>query len=248
MADRAGDSFVAARQSFQSTQWSLVLAAGHPSSPNYREALTELCRRYWYPLYAFARRRVGHMEDAKDLTQEFFATLIEKDYLSLVQPERGRFRSFLLTACKHFLSKEWQKDRAQKRGGGRKPIPLDFAAAEARFRIEPADTLSPDAVYERKWAITLLDLVLARLRDEWQEAGKGHLFDRIKAFLTARSTEQSHAAVAGDLGMTPAAVKMAVHRLRNRYRELLRAEIAQTLADPNEVDEEIHSLFRLFGS
>jgi RNA polymerase sigma-70 factor (ECF subfamily) len=233
---------------FASTHWSIVLAAGHRSSPGSRGALATLCTSYWFPLYAYARRRTRDLHEAQDLTQEFFAALLEKDYLAAVRPERGRFRAFLLTAFKHFMANEWEKAHAQKRGGGVVPIPLDFVAGESRFIREPADGLTPERLFERQWVLSLLDRVLQHLRDEFARAGKLDEFDRLKVFITPQTSAVSHSDVARDLAITENAVAVAAHRLRRRYRELLRAEIAQTVAGPGEVDDEIRSLFAAFSS
>ena len=228
---------------FATTHWSVVLAAGHRSSSNSDQALAELCRTYWYPLYAYVRRRVEDAHEAQDLTQEFFARLLEKEYLKDVDPERGKFRSFLLAAMRHFLSKERDRARAQKRGGGRAPISLDFQAAEDRYRLEPADALTPERLYQRRWALTLLDQVVARLQQELAAAGKPALFERLKVFLTSKQDSPPYRRVADQLGMTEGAVRVAVHRLRRRYRELLKEQIAQTVGSPEEVDDELRELF-----
>ena len=221
----------------------MVLAAGKGASPDADAALASLCQTYWYPLYAFVRR-LGHQPaDAQDLTQEFFARLLEKQYLRAADPERGRFRSFLLSAVKHFLSKERDRAKAHKRGGGRKVLPLDFEAGESRYSLEPTHEITAEKVYERRWALTLLDQVFARLRDEFDRAGKRNEFDRLKVYLTGGAATLSYRDVAAELGMTEGAVKVAVHRLRRRYRDLVREEIAQTVAGPEDVDEELRHLF-----
>lgn len=231
---------------FSTTQWSLVLAAGQKSLPEAREALATLCRAYWYPLYAFARR-LGHQpDDAQDLTQAFFARLLEKDYLGAVDRERGRFRSFLLAAFQHFLSKERDRARAQKRGGGKNLLPLDFEAGENRYLREPAHELTAEKIYEQRWAVALLDQVLARLRQEFVASRNERLFDHLKGFLAGEHT--SYRQVAEQLAMSEGAVKVAVHRLRRRYRELVVAEIAQTVSGPEDVDEELQHLFEALRS
>jgi RNA polymerase sigma-70 factor (ECF subfamily) len=230
--------------SFATTHWSLVVAAGRRSSPASATALADLCQRYWYPLYVYVRRRVADLDEARDLTQEFFARLLERNTLALADPDRGRFRSFLLTALKHFLINEWEKNKAQKRGGGRRALTLDFDSKESQLQLEPAHTWTPERLYERHWALTLLDQVLARLRGEYQGAGKGELFDQLKGFLLGESATATHASAGQVLGMTEGAVKVAAHRLRKRYRELLRQEVAQTVADKSEVDDELRALFR----
>jgi RNA polymerase sigma factor (sigma-70 family) len=228
---------------FASTRWSLVAAAGQSASPESQEALATLCRVYWYPLYAFARRRLGSVEDAQDVTQAFFAQLLEKDYLKAADPERGKFRAFLLTAFKHFLSKAREHDQAQKRGGGQRIVPLDFQSGERRYTLEPADHATPEAIFERRWALTLLEQALARLRQEFETAGKSALFESLKGCLTADGSPDSYAQIAERLDMTAQAVKVASHRLRRRYQELLRDEIGQTVSGAEEIDEELRNLF-----
>lgn len=219
---------------FEPTRWSVVVTAGR----GHHRALEELCRAYWFPLYAYVRRR-GHLaHEAEDLTQEFFARLLAKNYLAHVEREKGKFRSFLLAALNHFLANEWDKARAQKRGGRFTFISAD---SETRYRAEPADELSPDKLLDRQWAIALLEQVLARLAAE-QPAG----FEHLKPYLTAGGETIPYAGLAGKLGTTEGAVKVAVHRLRKRYRQLLREEIAHTVASPTEVDEEIRHLFAAF--
>ncbi len=228
---------------FQTTHWSLVLAAGHDSSPDAQNALAGLCRVYWYPLYTYVRRRTGNVHDAQDLTQAFFARFLEKEYLGDVDPKRGKFRSFLLASLKHFLSNERERARAQKRGGGRTVLSLDFEDAENRYRLEPADTMTPERLFERRWALTLLDQVVSRLEREFADAGKSEMFAALKPFLTAAPDAPSQREVAAQLGMSEGAVKAAAHRLRQRYRKVLREEIAQTVADPDDVAEELNELF-----
>ena len=233
---------------FETTHWSLVLAAGHDSSPDSNEALSTLCRTYWYPLYAYVRRRVKDVHEAEDLTQAFFAQLLAKRRLAVAQAGRGKFRSFLLASLKNFLDNEWDKARTQKRGGGRKLIPLDFQSGESRYKLEPADELTPERLYDKQWALTLLEQVLARLREEFVRAGKQRHFEHLKYFLTGEKAPTSYAQAADELGLSEGAVKVSVHRLRQRYRELLRVEIAQTVAEPGEVEDEINSLFTVLGS
>src|SRR5262245_29304758 len=228
---------------FASTRWSLVAAAGRGETPEAREALAVLCQAYWYPLYAYARRRLPSADDAQDLTQEFFARLLEKDYLQAADPRRGKFRSFLLTAFKHFLAKEHERAAAQKRGGGRRPLPLDFQDGERRYRHEPADPSTPETVYERRWALTLLEQTLARLRQEFASAGKEPLFEALKGTLTGDGTGEPYARIGQELGASETAVKTAAHRLRRRYQEMLRAAVAQTVASPEEVEDELRDLF-----
>ena len=232
---------------FPSTHWSVVVAAGHGSSPNSDQALERLCRTYWYPLYAYVRRRVTDIHEARDLMQEFFATLLEKNYIADAKRERGRFRSFLLTAMKHFLANEWRKNKTQKRGGGRSPVPLDFESGELRYSLEPADDLNPEKLFERQWAVAVLANVLSRLRTEYTEKGKEEQFERLKEFLSGEQAGGAYAEVARSLAMTVNAAQVSVHRMRHRYRALLRAELIHTLADADDVDEEIRNLFAVLG-
>jgi RNA polymerase sigma factor (sigma-70 family) len=231
-----------ARQ-FATTRWSLVAAAGQGAAPEAQEALAALCQAYWYPLYAYARRRLPSAHDAQDLTQEFFAELLEKHYLEAADPRRGKFRSFLLTAFKHFLSKQRERGNAQKRGGGRPTVALDFHGAESRYRLEPADHTTPEMVFERRWALAILEQALTRLRQELANAGKESLFECLKGALEGEGPQDSQARIGAQLGMSEQAVKVAVYRLRRRYRELLRAEIAQTVEAPEQVDDELRDLF-----
>jgi RNA polymerase sigma-70 factor (ECF subfamily) len=231
------------RASFATTHWSLVEKAGHQSSAESRRALESLCQSYWYPLYAYVRRRVSDRTEAEDLTQAFFTELIEKNYVGDATPERGRFRAFLLTALKHFLSKQWEKGRAKKRGGGRLPISLDFASADSRFTIEPASNLTAEQIYERQWAVALLDRAIGRLEQEFVKADKGDQFAKLKGFIIGDHEGTTYAEVAGELNMSVAAAKMAASRMRRRYRELIREEIAQTVSEPSEIDDEIQKLF-----
>jgi RNA polymerase sigma factor (sigma-70 family) len=226
---------------FASTSWSIVVAAGRPSSPDSQQALESLCRTYWYPLYAYVRRRVSSVHDAQDLTQGFFASLLERNTLGAADCQRGRFRSFLLTAFRNFLADEWDRAKAQKRGDGLRAIPLDFATAESRASIEPADKWSPEKTYEREWALTLLDLVLNRLREEFIAKGKQRHFETLKQFL-GENEPGSFDVAAKVLGISSSAVKVAAHRMRRRYRELLRSEIAETVAEPEDVDDELRTL------
>jgi RNA polymerase sigma-70 factor (ECF subfamily) len=224
---------------FVTTHWSVVLAARPADSSRARQALETLCRTYWYPLYAFARR-VGHSpHDAEDLVQSFFARCLEKNYLDAADQAKGRFRSFLLLALKRFLANEWDKQRAQKRGGGAPLIALDALTAEERYGLEPAQHLSADRLFERRWALTLLEQVLERLRAEQAEAGRLTQFEQLKeALIGGGGRDAPYARLAEQLGTSEAAVKVAVHRLRRRYRELLEAEIAHTVGTPEDVADE----------
>jgi RNA polymerase sigma-70 factor (ECF subfamily) len=228
---------------FVTTHWSVVLAAGHANTTQARDSLARLCQTYWHPLYAYVRR-LGHSPfDAQDLTQEFFARLLAKNSIAAADESRGRFRSFLLASLKHFLANEWDKARAEKRGGGRTPISIDPAAAETGCHFEPADPATADKIFERRWALTLLDRVLRRLREEYVTTDRENLFEQLKPTLTEASRSVRYAEIAVRLRTSEGAVKVAVHRLRQRYRDLLRAEIADTVATPGEVDEELRSLF-----
>jgi RNA polymerase sigma factor (sigma-70 family) len=232
---------------FATTHWSVVLEAGRTHRPDADRSLTALCESYWYPLYAYVRRRVKDPGEAQDLTQEFFARLLEKDLLASATPDRGRFRSFLLTAMKHFLANEWNKAHTQKRGGRRLVLSLDFDSGDSRYGLEPAHELTPERLYERKWALTLLDRVLGRLREEYQARGKAAHFERLRPFISGSRTEAAYADAAQELGVSAGAAKVAAHRLRKRYRDLLRDELAQTVADPADIDDEIAWLFQALG-
>jgi RNA polymerase sigma factor (sigma-70 family) len=232
---------------FATTRWSVVLAAGQGDTPHARAALEKLCQTYWYPLYAYVRRRGHSAEDAQDLTQEFFAQLLERQSLAHVDPKRGRFRAFILTAMNHFLANEWKRNSAKKRGGGQAPLSLDWAAAEERFDLEPADNASPDRIFERLWAITLLGEVLNRLEDEYQSQGKMGLFTALRQSLVGARETQPYAELAAELNMSESAVKVTVHRLRKRYRELIREEIAGTLDASEDVEAEMRHLFSVLA-
>jgi RNA polymerase sigma factor (sigma-70 family) len=231
---------------FVTTRWSLVLAAGGTTSAESRAALETLCGLYWYPLYAYIRRRGYSPEQAEDLTQGFFARLLASSALEAADPRRGRFRSFLLTSAKHFLADERDKGRARKRGGGRKVISLDVQHAEGRYRLDPADDLTAEKLFERHWARTLLELVLADLRRQYARAGKESIFEQLKGSLRGKTARGSYGRAGDELGMTEAAARVAVHRLRRRYRTLLREHIAQTVSSPEDVDDEIRHLFAVF--
>lgn len=233
---------------FATTHWTLVLAAGSGSSPAAGTALEELCRTYWYPLYVYVRRQGHSREDAEDLTQEFFARFLAKNYLAGVDSNRGRFRAFLLASLKHFLANEWDRSQRQKRGGGVAPLSLDWQDADTRYQIDPADNLSPDKLYDRTWAMTLLERVVARLRDESRAEGRGSQFEQLKFYLMVGSDKVPAAEVAAALVMSEGAVRVAIHRLRRRYRELLRQEVAQTLADPGQAEEEMRVLMGAFSA
>lgn len=226
---------------FPTTHWSVVLAIGQESSVQSREALEKLCSVYWAPLYAYIRRQGRSPEDAEDLTQDFFARLFEKDYLKRADRERGKFRTFLLTSLKHFLVNDWQKRHAAKRGAGR-VVACDFQAAEAEYAAAGSAGLTPDELYERRWAEALLEQAANRLRDEYAGFGKLSLFDRLKDLLLAGRREVAYADLSQELGMSQGALKVAVHRLRHRYQEMLHAEVAQTVNTPSEVETELRHL------
>jgi len=228
---------------FATTHWSVVRAVGQPGSARYQQALETLCRTYWFPLYAYLRRHGYSTDQAEDYTQAFFTRLLEKHDLHLADPKRGKFRSFLLVVLKHFLANELDRARAKKRGGGKKVLSLDFENAESRYVLEPADQLSPEKLLNRAWALTVLDRTIARLQSEWATDKRGRLFEHLKVYLTADRAAAPYAHVARRLNMTQGAVKVAVHRLRRRYRELLRDEIAQTVTSEEQIDEEIRDLF-----
>ena len=227
---------------FATTHWSVVVSAGDSQSAEAEWAMERLCRSYWYPLYAFVRRRGYGHEDASDLTQAFFATFLEKKYLKSVDASRGKFRTFLLTSMTHFLANEWDKSQRQKRGGGFMHLTLDWPSADQRFHLDPADPSSPDKTFDREWALALLERVIVRLREECVAADKAPLFEQAKGYLMVGEAAIPYADAAKSLGLDEGAVRVAVHRLRKRYRELLRDEIAQTLDDPAQVTEELRSL------
>jgi RNA polymerase sigma-70 factor (ECF subfamily) len=228
---------------FATTHWTAVLAAGRCDSPHAQVALEELCHTYWYPLYAYVRRQGHSREDAEDLTQGFFARLLEKNYLEGITSDKGKFRSFLLVALKRFLANEWDRANRQKRGGGVLPLSLDWQDAETRYQINPADHLSPDKLYDRAWAVVVLERVITRLQSENAAEHKASLYGSLKSFLMMGKSEIPYAQAATTLDMSEGAVRVAVHRLRRRYRELLREEITQTLANPAQADEELQALF-----
>jgi RNA polymerase sigma-70 factor (ECF subfamily) len=227
---------------FVTTHWSVVLSARRKDSPQSAVALETLCRTYWYPLYAYVRRQGHSPPDAQDLTQEFFARLLEKDYLKAAAQEKGRFRTFLIVALKRFLANEWDRARAQKRGGGQVVLSLDTELAEQRYRIEPVQDSTAEKVFERRWALTLLDRTMARLRQEFGGAGKSEEFDRLKACLTADRGEICYMEIATALGMSEGTARVALHRLRKRFREIFREEIAHTVSGPEEIEEEVRYL------
>ena len=225
-----------------------MLAAGKRSTPQSDAALEHLCRTYWFPLYAYVRRRGYSKEDAEDLTQAFFARFLSKNYLDGLSAERGRFRAFLLASIKHFLVNDWVRAQRQKRGGGKVHLSLDWQTADTRFQVAATSEPSPDKAFDREWATTLLAKVVRRLQEECEADGKGKLFEHLKQFLTLDGDATPQADAAKALGMEEAAVRVAVHRLRKRYRELLRHEIAQTLTNPADIAGEMRALFEAFAA
>ncbi|WP_257459128.1 RNA polymerase sigma factor [Archangium lipolyticum] len=228
---------------FATTRWSLILAARLGGTPEAREALTALCELYWYPLYAFVRRRGHAADEAFDLTQGFFARLLEKNDLAVVDRQRGRFRSWLRTALEHYLANEWDRARAGKRGGGQSPVSIDSEEAEGLYGRELSHGLTPEKLFERRWALALLERVVVLLRAEWEQGGKGKLFEKLKGCLTGDKGDTSYQHIASEVGMSEGAVKVAVHRLRRRFRELLESEIAQTVERHQDIEEELRHLF-----
>ncbi|MDR2981972.1 MAG: hypothetical protein LBV12_06960 [Puniceicoccales bacterium] len=235
---------------FATTRWTMVLKAGSESAGiadrDVQAALEELCRIYWFPLYAYARRRNYAKADAEDLTQGFFAQLLQRKDFSRLQAERGRFRAFLLASLKHYLANEYDRAHRLKRGGTIMPLSLDYEGAAAKFEVADK-TASPDEIFDREWALALLEYVLERLRHEWMERGQTELFEALKIFLTVEKSTANYDAVATQLGVSEGSLRVAAHRLRKRYRELLKDEISQTLAEPGMVDEELRTLLGVFG-
>lgn len=225
---------------FPTTRWTMVVAAGNPSDAEHRTALAALCKNYWYPLYAYIRHRGNSPEHAQDLTQEFFIRILEGRYLDRADPAKGRFRAFVLTSLKFFMADERDREMAAKRGGG-VVGPLEFSTGEERYQREPTHQETPEHVFERRWALSVLDRTVERLREEFDRRGQAEQFQRLKGFLLGGQAE-SYADVAGKCGMTEGAMKVAVHRLRNQYRETLRHEIADTVCDPAEVESELRFL------
>jgi RNA polymerase sigma-70 factor (ECF subfamily) len=232
---------------FPTTHWSVVLAAADEESPQATQALEQLCRTYWYPLYVYVRRRGHSPEDAQDLTQGFFAHLLSRDFLRGVGPKKGQFRSFLLACLKHYLADEWKKAHRTIRGGHQPHFALESQSAEDRYRLEPVDRMDAESLYERRWAVTLMERVLQRLREQSVAAGKSNAFDALQGFLLGDEDVETYAQTAAKLGLTEGAVKVAVHRLRERYRELFREEIAQTVSEPKQIEEEMRYLFEVIS-
>ena len=241
--DKIAETEIGSRASmFDTTHWSVVLQAGESDSPQAREALTTLCRAYWFPLYAYVRRQGHPFADAQDLTQEFFARLLEQKYYRLADRQRGRFRTFLLTSLKHFLINEWKQTNCQKRGGGCQFISMDGLEMETHFLAEPADHRTPEKAFDRRWAMLLLGRVLNQLQAEFAAGERDQLFEELKSCLTGEDNDDSYAEIGRRLEMTEGSVKVTVHRLRQRYRELLKQEIAMTVDGPEAVEEEIRHL------
>jgi RNA polymerase sigma-70 factor (ECF subfamily) len=232
---------------FATTHWSVVLAAGGSDAAGAREALSGLCQTYWYPLYAYVRRKGHSPQDAEDLTQEFFLRLLEHDWVARADQGKGRFRSFLLTVLNRFLADEWDKVSSKKRGGHLRRVPLSMEDAEKRFSREPVDAGTPEQEFEKQWALTVLERVLARLRDEYARRGQAALFDALKPSLAGSRQTQPYDRLGAELGMTEGNVKVAVFRLRRRYRQRLTEEIAHTVASPDEVESELRHLFRVLA-
>jgi RNA polymerase sigma-70 factor (ECF subfamily) len=232
---------------FTTTHWTVVLAAGRRSTPQSDHALEELCRTYWYPLYAFVRRRGHSKEDAEDLTQAFFARFLEKNYLEGLSVERGRFRAFLLASLQHFLANEWDRSQRQKRGGQIPHLSLDWRTADTQFQIAAPAPPSPEKAFDREWAVALLDKVIERLRADCEAEGRSRQFSELKIFLATDTDTLSPADAARALGLNAGAARVAIHRLRKRYRQLLRDEVAQTLANPTQIDAEMQALLGAFS-
>lgn len=232
---------------FVTTHWSVVLAARDKSSPNAAAALEALCRTYWHPVYAFVRRQGHSPSDAEDLTQEFFARLLAKDYIQAADREKGRFRTFLRVALKRFLANEWDRARRLKRGGGIPWLTLDTPGAEQRYLVDLSNAPSPDQIYERRWARTLLDQALSRLRASYESAGKTLEFEKLKGALTAEREAIDYSELAHALKVNEGAARVAVHRLRKQFRQTFRAAVAETVSHPDEVKEELRHLARLLA-
>lgn len=230
------------RAGFAATRWTVVLAAARSDTTHARDALAQLCQIYWYPLYACVRRKGYAPPDAEDLTQAFFARLLDHHSIAAAKQEKGRFRSFLLTRLNHFLADEWDRVKAQRRGSGQRWIALEGGTAETRYQIEPVDARSPDKLFEYRWAVTLLERVFDQLRQDYEKSGKAPLFDELKACLAQARAAVPYAEASTRLGLSEGALRVAVHRLRQRYRDLLRAEIADTVSNPEEVEDELRHL------
>ncbi len=246
-ASEPGPEYLGTVQQFRSTHWSVVLAAGDSQSPQTSQALEKLCLAYWYPLYAFVRRQGWNAHDSQDLTQAFFAHLLEKKALGKADPDKGKFRSFLLASLNNFLNNERDKAQRLKRGGGAEVLSLDVERGEERYQAEPSHGDSPETIFERQWAQMVIEQVVARLREEFAAAGQAERFAVLKDFLMGDPQHVSYSDAATRLGMTVPAVTSAIHRLRSRFRELFRSEIANTVDSPDRVDEEIRYLLAALG-
>jgi DNA-directed RNA polymerase specialized sigma24 family protein len=247
MSEPAREPEPAAPRVFATTHWSVVLAAGQVASDSSRSALESLCRAYWYPIYVYVRRKGNGPDDAQDLTQEFFAQLISKEHLRLADRQKGKFRSFLLAVLDHFLAREWSRAHRQKRGGEYTFISLDQQAPEDRYRLEPADNETPEKKFERQWALTVLTQTMTALATECEACGKGDLFREVQNLLAGERAHGGYADISQRVRMGEGAVRVAVHRLRQRYGELLRSEIAQTVGTADEVDEEMAYLLQVLS-
>jgi RNA polymerase sigma-70 factor (ECF subfamily) len=241
----SSDGAVSPQGQFATTHWSVVLEAGEDGSPSATAAMERLCRAYWYPLYAYVRRAGYSTEDAQDLTQDFFARLLAKKYLALADRSRGKFRSFLLTSLKNHLANDYHRRARAKRGGGAQIVWLDGPAGEARFAAEPADPNSPETLYERRWALTLLETSLGRLREEYRIQGRGAVYDALKDYVWGEKNAATYAEIGAQLGLTEEVVKKVVQRLRQRLRALLRDEIGQTVATVGEVEDEMRHIVQV---
>jgi RNA polymerase sigma factor (sigma-70 family) len=241
-SDSASDS--SRHRPFVTTRWSIVVAAGNQASSESQAALSTLCQSYWYPLYAYVRRRGYQPAEAQDLTQAFFAQLLEKGALAAADQARGKFRSFLLASLNHFLANQQRAARAEKRGGGQTVHSLNLEDGERRYGMEPADNVTPDQIYQRRWAMTLLSRAIGNLREEYEQSNRLHIFEALKSYLGGETSKVPYREIAKQLEATEGAVKVAVHRLRRRCRELLRQEIAQTVDSSDESDDELQSLFQ----
>lgn len=236
------------RDAFQTTHWTTVLEASRAQTEVSQDAFARLYLQYWYPLYAYTRRRGLSPHEAEDITQDFFALLIRKQSLSGLQREGGKFRSFLLKSLEHLLANEWRRGQTQKRGSGQRPLSLDVESAEALFALEPSDGQTPDALFDRRWAFAVLEQVRERLREDYRIAGKSDQFERLRPYLLGERAAPAYGVLAPKLGMTENALKVAVHRLRQRYGELLRQEILRTVSNANEVNDELRHLIGIVGS
>jgi RNA polymerase sigma-70 factor (ECF subfamily) len=246
MAEMDGGSGSHRRGLFATTQWSLVVAAGDSHDPDARDAMAQLCRTYWHPIYVYVRRRGADSERALDLTQGFFARLLEKEYVKDVRRERGRFRTFLLTALKGYLANEWDRETALKRGGGQPLLSLDGLEAEQIYKLEPVDDLTPEKLFDRRWTRSLLAQSLGRLGAEMSCRDRSRAFERLSPFLTGEEST-GYREVAVEFGMSESAVKVTVHRMRQRFRAILREDVARTIVDPSKVDDELQHLLMVMS-